>query len=107
MKNWPTNSPEVHQAFLKGAFVGRRADGCHNGVSADIVLEQTWMYMPRKSGLDGIILHPAASNKWFYTKPITVALSSQLKSMLHLSKDENNPHHEIVQSHVDQDVAML
>ena len=57
------------------------------------------------SGLDGIKLNPAARTKWIYTKPITAAVSAELKSMLHLHS--YNPHHESGQSCVNRDTEMV
>ena len=42
MKNLPETAPDVHEAPMAGAFVGRRADGKHNCVSPDMLLEQTY-----------------------------------------------------------------
>ena len=48
MKKLPDIALEVHIALVKGAFVGRRADGHHNGVSPDMLLEKPTMQMPRR-----------------------------------------------------------
>ena len=37
-----------------------------------------------KTGIDGITLNIAARTKWVYTMPVTDAVSTQLKTMLHL-----------------------
>ena len=37
-----------------------------------------------KTGIDGITLNIAARTIWVYTKPVTAAVSTQLKTMLHL-----------------------
>ena len=37
-----------------------------------------------KTGIDGISLNIAARTIWVYTKPVTAAGSTQLKTMLHL-----------------------
>ena len=37
-----------------------------------------------KTGLDGITLNIAARTKWVYTKPVTAAVSTQVKTMSHL-----------------------
>ena len=61
MKNLPETAPEVHEALMAGAFVGRRSDGKHNSVSPDMLLEQTYNADAKEaSGLDGIMLNPAA-----------------------------------------------
>ncbi len=58
MKHLPTSAPEVHAAFLGGAFVGHRADGHHNGVSPDMLLEQTYNSDAKEEcGLDDITLN--------------------------------------------------
>lgn len=41
MKNLPKTAPDVHEALMAGAFVARRADGKHNCVTPDMLLEQT------------------------------------------------------------------
>ena len=69
MKKWPETSPEVHNTLINGAFVGWRADGHHNGVSPDMLREQTYNADAKEeSGLDGITLNVAAWKKWVYTK---------------------------------------
>jgi len=89
--------------MLNGAFVGRRADENHNAVSPDMLLEQTYNADAKEeSGLDARTLNTAACTKWVYTKPVTAAVSAQLKSMLHLHGD--NPHHESGQTRVVRDV---
>ena len=58
-----------------------------------MLLEQTYNADAKEaSGLDGITLNPAARMKWVYTKPLTAAVSAELKSMLHLHS--SSPHHE-------------
>ena len=50
---------------MKGAFVGRRADGSHNCVSPNILLEQTYTADAKEeSGLDSVTLNTAATTKW-------------------------------------------
>ncbi len=106
MKKLPETAPEVHEALMAGAFVGRRADGSHNGVSPDMLLEQTYNADAKEaSGLDGITLNPAAWMKWLYTKPLTAAISAELKSMLHLHS--SSPHHESGSSRVTRDAEMV
>ena len=106
MKKLPETAPEVHEALMAGVFVGRRADGSHNSVSLDMLLEQTYNADAKEaSGLDGITLNPAARTKWVYTKPLTAAVSAELKSMLHLHS--YNPHHESGQSRVTRDAEMV
>lgn len=97
MRALPDIAPEVYQAMLNGAFVGRTLDVCHNGVSPDMLLEQTYnAYAKEESGLDGITQSISAR-----TKPITAGVSSQLKSMLNLHS--NSPHHEAGQTRVSMD----
>ena len=106
MKELPGKAPEVHEALMAGAFVGRRADGNHNGVSPDMLLEQTYNADAKEaSGLDGITLNPAARMKWVYTKPLTAAISAELKFMLHLHS--SSPHHESGLSRVTRDAEMV
>ena len=67
---------------MNGVFVGRRAEGCHNSVSFNLMLEQTYDADAKEaSGLDGITLKDAARNKWVYTKPMAAAVSAELKSI--------------------------
>lgn len=106
MKKLPNTAPEVHNALMQGIFVGRRADGNHNGVSPDMLLEQTYNADAKEeSGLDGITLNAAARTKWVYTKPVTAAISSQFKSMLHLNS--SHPHHESGHARVARDIEMV
>ena len=106
MKKLPENAPDVYEAMLKGGFVGRRADGHHNGVSPDMLLEQTYNADAKEeSGLDGITLNDAARTKWVYTKPVTAAISAELKSMMHMNT--YNPHHESGNSRVARDSGMI
>ena len=93
-------------AMMNGAFVGRRADGHHNGVSPDMLLEHTYNADDKeKSGLDGITLNVAARTKWVYTKPVTAAVSTQLKTMLHLHS--SNLHYESGATRVARDSEMV
>ncbi|KAJ4939712.1 hypothetical protein JOQ06_029150 [Pogonophryne albipinna] len=106
MKKLPETAPEAHEALMAGAFVGRRADGNHNGVSPDMLLEQTYNADAKEaSGLDGITLNRAARMKWVYTKPLTAAISAELKSTLHLHS--SSPHHESGWSCVNRDAEMV
>ena len=85
---------------------GRRSDGHHNGVSPDMLLEQTYNADAKEeSGLDGIPLNVAARTKWVYTKSVTAAVSAQLKSMLHLNSAK--PHHKCGQTRVARDAEMV
>ena len=96
MKKLPDIAIEVHIALVKGAFVGRRADGHHNGVSPNMLLEQTYNADAKEeSELDGITLNVAARTKWVYTKPVTAAISDELKSMLHLNTDHKSGHRQV------------
>ena len=102
MKKLPETAPNVHSALMNG----RRSDGHHNGVSPDMLLEQTYNADAKEeSGLDGIPLNVAARTKWVYTKSVTAAVSAQLKSMLHLNSA--NPHHECGQMRVARDAEMV
>ncbi|KAK1887687.1 Ryanodine receptor 2 [Dissostichus eleginoides] len=104
MKKLPETATEAHEALMAGAFVGRRADGNHNGVPPDMLLEHTYHADAKEaSGLDGITLNRAARMKWVYTKPLTAAIS--LKSMLHLHS--SSPHHESGWSRVNRDAEMV
>jgi len=92
--------------MLKGAVVGRRAHGSHNAVSPDMLLEQTYNADAKEeSGLGGITLNVAARTKWVYTKCVTAAVSSELKSMLHLHSA--NSHHESGPTRVARDSELV
>ena len=55
------------------------------GVSPDMLLEQTYNADAKdKTSIDGITLNFAARTIWVYTKPVTAAVSTQLKTMLHI-----------------------
>ena len=102
MKKLPETAPNVHSALMNG----RISDGHHNGVSPDMLLEQTYNGDAKEeSGLDGIPLNVAARTKWVYTKSVTAAVSAQLKSMLHLNSAK--PHHECGQTRVARDAEMV
>ena len=64
IKELPHTAPVVHNALNKGAFVGRRADGHHNEVSPDILLEQTYNADAKgENGLECITTNYAARTK--------------------------------------------
>ena len=108
MKQLPDTAPEVHEALMAGAFVGRRTNGHHNAVSPDMLLEQTYNADAKEaSGLGGITQNTAACTKWIYTKSVTAAVSSQLKAMLHLNSETENPHHESGQTRVSRDAELV
>ena len=55
------------------------------GVSPDMLLEQTYNADTKdKTSIDGITLNIAARTIWVYTMPVTAAVSTQLKTMLHI-----------------------
>ena len=108
MKQLPDIAPDVHRAFVRGAFVSRRSDGHHNAVSPDMLLEQTYNADAKEeSGLGGITRNEAARTKWVYTKSVTAAVSNQLKAMLHLNSETDNPHHEAGETRVKRDAEMV
>ena len=79
MKQLPDITPDVHRAFVKGAFVSRRSDGHHNAVSPDMLLEQTYNADAKdESGLGGINRNEAARTKWEYTKYVTAAVRNHV-----------------------------
>ena len=58
----------------------RRAKGAHNSVLLDLLLRQTYNAdVKEASSLDGITLEELAQNKWVFTKPLTAAVSAELK----------------------------
>jgi hypothetical protein len=69
MKSLPIVAPTVYTGFLKhGDFTVRRADGCHNGVSPDMVIEKSYdADIQHKTGLTCITLNPATRTQWLYT----------------------------------------
>ena len=72
MKMLPEVAPSVHERFLEhGDFTVSRTNGRHNGVSPDMLLEQTYNadVKEKSSGLSGITLKPLARTKLLYTKP--------------------------------------
>lgn len=90
---------------MNGSFVRRRADDSHNAVSP-VFLEQTYNADSKEeSGIDGISMNATTRSKWVYTKPVTTAVSSQLKSMLH--QHFANPHHEYGRAHVARDLQTV
>ncbi|KAK1903960.1 Calmodulin-regulated spectrin-associated protein 3 [Dissostichus eleginoides] len=71
-----------------------------------MLLEQTYNADAKEaSGLDGITLNRASRMKWVYTKPLTAAISAELKSMLHLHS--SSPHHKSGWSRVNRDAEMV
>ena len=57
-------APDVEAEFLKCNFVGRRANGHPNGVSPDMLLEQTYNADAKEEGgLEAITLSSAARTK--------------------------------------------
>ena len=97
MKTLQKKAPELHAALINGVFAGRRAEGTHNSVSLDLLLGQTYNADPKEaSSLDCITLKGSAQNKLVFTKPLTAAVSAELKSMLILHN--SNQHLESGQS---------
>ena len=85
MKDLQWTAPEVCREFLQGQFSVHRSDGKHNGVSPDMVLEQTYnAEVKQKQGLSGITLQPKAQTKWPYTQPILTAVAGKLRRMTHV-----------------------
>ena len=108
MKQLPDIAPNVHRAFVRGAFVSRRSDGHHKAVSHDMLLKQTYNADAKEeSSLGGITRNEAANTKWIYTKSVTVAVSNQLKAMLHLNSETDNPHHEAGEIRVKRHAEMV
>ena len=59
----------------------RRAKVSHDSVLLDLLLGQTYNADAKEaSGPDGITLEESAQNKWVFTKPLTAAVSAELKS---------------------------
>ena len=107
-KELRVTAPEVHEAFLTGNFVCRRTDGCHNAVSPDMLLEQIYNAdVKEESGLGGVTTNPSAHTKWVYTKCLTSAVSSQLKTMLHLHSQNRYIHHKVGQGRIAKGAEMV
>ena len=67
--------------MMAGALKGRRSYGCHNGVSPDMILEQSYNAdVKEESGLVSITMNEDARTKWVYTKLLTDAISCHLIS---------------------------
>ena len=78
MRNLKTEIPEVHVALKNGAFVGRRAEGHHNAVSPDMLLEKTYNGdVKEESGLGVITENESSREKWVYARPVTAAVSHE------------------------------
>ena len=108
MKQLPDIVPDVHRAFVRGAFVSRRSDGHHNAVSPDMLLEQIYIADAKEEiGLGRITRNDEARTKWVYTKSVTVVVSNQRKAMLHLNSETDNPHHEAGETRVKRDAEMV
>ena len=106
MSTLSQDAPYVFDCFANGEFTIRRADGNHNGVSPDMILEQTYnAEVKQKQGLCGITMKPDAQSKWLYTRPITATVSGKLKKMLHLTQESMlvSSHHEGGASQISKD----
>ena len=105
MKTLQKKAPELHAALMNGVFAGSCAEGTHNSVSLDLLLGQTYNADTKEaSSLDGIILNQSAQNKSVFTKPLTAAVSAELKSMLILHN--SNQHLESGQNRFMKDTEM-
>ncbi|KAF3844263.1 hypothetical protein F7725_013604 [Dissostichus mawsoni] len=96
MKKLPETATEAHEALMAVHLLEGEQ------------METTMTYnadAKEASGLDGITLNRAARMKWVYTKPLTAAISAELKSMLHLHS--SSPHHESGWSRVNRDAEMV
>lgn len=108
MKNLENEAPNIYKSFVEGNFVARRAEGSHNAVSPDMLLEQTYNADAKEtSGLDGIAMKEAARAKWIYTKPLTAAASFYLKSILDMNVETQNPHHESGKARIVKDAQIV
>lgn len=108
MKDLEVKAPQVHHRFLHhGDFTVRRSAGNHNGVSPDMLLEQSYNAdVKEKGGLSGITLNPAARDKWLYTKPLVAAVCGELKETLHL-KQESGKHHDSGKAAAKRDARLV
>ncbi|KAI0235701.1 hypothetical protein LSAT2_013779, partial [Lamellibrachia satsuma] len=96
--------PESLKAVTRKAE-GRNQWVLHLAATNDSGTGEREMKRRKGSGLDGITLYVAALTKWMYTESLTAAVSSQLKSMLHLNSA--NPHHECGQTCVARDAGIV
>ena len=84
-------APHIYQRFVnRGDFTVRKSDGKNNGVSPDMILEQTYNADLKQKGLTGITMNEKAENKWLYTKAVLAAVSSKFKYMLNPSPKEKS-----------------
>lgn len=93
MRELPEKAPQVYDRYIDhGDFSIRRSQGRHNGVSADMVLEQTYNAdVKQRQGLRGITLNPRAQIKWLYTKPVTAAVAGNFRQMLGMGQTRETP----------------
>ena len=78
----PDSAPDAHMAMMNqnGAFVDHRTDGNRNGVSKDMLLEQTYSDDARENSvLDGTTFNVAVRTKRVYAKSYTATVSCQLR----------------------------
>lgn len=109
MNQLPTTYPTLHKRYIDhGDFTIRRTDGKHNGVSPDMVLEQSYNAdLKNKQGLSGITLNEKAQTKWLYTKPVVAAASGQFRNMLQMNSVTERTHHEAGSSNVQKDKDLV
>ena len=82
MKLLPGSAPGVHMAMMNqnGAFVDHRTDGNHNGVSKDMLVEQTYSDDANENSvLDGTTCNAVVRAKRVYAKSYTATVSCQLR----------------------------
>ena len=90
MKLLPDNAPKIHDFLQKAGFFGGRSYWSHNAVSPDMLLEQAFdADTKEEGGLCSIYTNAAARTKWVYTKFVTAATGSILKTMLHLHQENS------------------
>lgn len=97
MKALPETAPEIHKEFVNGHFSVKRAVGSFNGIWTDMALECSQNCDAKgktgQAGLTGVTLKPETQEKWFATLPFAAAVSSSLKTMVHMDQSES-VHHE-------------
>ena len=81
--------PRVHDEFMRGNHVVCRSSHPFSQVSTDMALEQSINAdLKAKWGIFGILMRPAALQRWFLTSHEQAAITSSLKSMYAVEKED-------------------
>ena len=88
--------------------MGRRAEGQHNAVSSDMLLEKKYNADAKEEGgLGGITKNEASRDKWVYTRHVTAAVSSKFNAICHLKTNISGTHHDSGKSRVTKDINLV